>query len=200
MALRKMTDILSGSKSGAAPKPHASQEAHAAQEPNPAQGSNAAQDSNVPQKPNAEQDLNALLEKYTTFRKTGFSVDLTGDPKAWDACIRKLGQPKAYELMSAWLCAQYKERYGREYLFDDPCVAFELEYHIAAYLWALGYVGYSRHITTLLFSREQLIQHCESVDISVRDIKDAKQRIIFGYDSGIRPSCREAYEKGEWDI
>ena len=147
-----------------------------------------------------EKELRALLESGTTYRKTGFSVDLSREPARWDALIRHMGQPAVYDAMAHRLCEGYRERYGREFLFDDPCVSYELAYHVTAYLWALGYEGYTRHLSTLLFTREQLIKHCESVDISVRDLNDLKQRLMFGYDQGIRPSCREAYENGEWDI
>ena len=116
----------------------------------------------------------------------GFSLDLTAAPARWDAVIRTLGRETAYSRLAALLCEEFRRRSGRDFLFSDACVAFELGYHIDAYLWTQGYPGYPRHITTRLFTKAALDRHCSTVDISEKDLHNLKQRVVFGYKNGLR--------------
>ena len=140
------------------------------------------------------QRLNVLLERHTRITADGFSVDIGSDHEAWDECIKSLGVHKAYRIMADRLCEIYSERYGEEFLFSNECVAYELEYHVDAYMTMQGYSGYTRNITTMLFGREELIEHCKEVDISVRDVDNKKQRLMFGYRRGIR-DCYKGTDK-----
>ena len=137
-----------------------------------------------------ETELSALLTESTTFFETGFSIDLKAAPDRWHRCVQALGLRECCALMAGELCREYQERYGREFLFSVPCVAFEIRYHLAAYMWAMGYPGYRRNITTWLFRREKLIEHCREIDISTADIASVKQRLMFGYRRGVRPLYR----------
>ena len=139
-------------------------------------------------------ELSALLERCTTFSPAGFSVDLAAEPDAWDGCFRALGVRPACRRMAELLCARYRERFGEEFLFSVPCVAWELRYHAAAYMAAAGFRGYARHVSTLLFPRRQLILHCKEIDISTEDVKSLRQRLMFGYRRGVRP-CYRGTEK-----
>ena len=138
----------------------------------------------------AEKELLSLLFENTAFFETGFSVDLKAAPERWHAVVSALGIRDACVRMAEALCRRYQALYGREFLFSVPCVAFELRYHLAAYLWAMGYPGYGRHITTFLFSREKLILHCQEIDISTEDAASLRQRAMFGYRKGVRPVYR----------
>ena len=137
-----------------------------------------------------EKELSALLMESTTFFDTGFSVDLKAAPERWHRCASALGLRRCCDLMSEWLCREYAARYGREFLFSAACVSFEIRYHLAAYMWAMGYPGYRRNLTAYLFSREKLIGHCQEIDISVTDTASRRQRVMFGYRKGVRPVYR----------
>ncbi len=138
--------------------------------------------------------LYALLESYTTITPDGFSVDIATEHEAWDDCIKTIGIHRAYRLMADRLCELYRDRYGEEFLFSNECVAYEIEYHFDAYMTMMGYTGYVRNVTTLLFSRESLIEHCSVIDISVKDVDNFRQRTMFGYRRGIR-DCYKGTER-----
>lgn len=135
-------------------------------------------------------ELLALLDESTRFEETGFSIDLKAAPEAWHRCVTALGIRESCAVMAEALCGEYQSRYGREFLFSAPCVAWEIRFHLAAYLWAMGYPGYRRNITTYLFTRKKLITHCQEIDISVSDVFSRRQRVMFGYKKGVRPVYR----------
>lgn len=130
--------------------------------------------------------LDSLLETYTTYKEGEIALLLAEAPEEWDRVIKALGRKEAYRRMADLICAGYKERFGRDFLFTEDCVAFELGYHINAYLWCLGYKGYPRHVTHLLFSRAALDRHCRSVEIAEADIHNFRQRTMFRYKKGMR--------------
>ena len=134
--------------------------------------------------------LLALLDESASYRETGFSIDLKKAPDRWHRCVSALGLRESCAVMADALCGEYQSRYGREFLFSAPCVAWEIRYHLAAYMWAMGHPGYRRNVTTYLFSRKKLILHCQEIDISTADIASRRQRIMFGYKRGVRPVYR----------
>ena len=134
--------------------------------------------------------LLALLKDCSSFYETGFSIDLKAAPDRWHRCVSALGLRRSCAMMAEALCGEYLARFGREFLFSAPCVAWEIRYHLAAYMWAMGYPGYRRNITTYLFSRKKLILHCQEIDISTADLASRRQRVMFGYKKGIRPVYR----------
>ena len=134
--------------------------------------------------------LDALTERSTTVTKNGFSVNLAAEPEEWDRCLRALGRSAGYFRMAERLSALYEAQFGEPYLFSEDCMAWELQYHADAYLDALGYRGHSPHFSTLFFSKEELIAHTKEIDISVKDVNDPKQVIMFRYRQGIRPCWR----------
>lgn len=138
----------------------------------------------------AREQLYALLNDHVRFLNEGFSIDLYKDTPVWHRCFQALGPKKAYDFMSRYLCARYRELYGRELLFSERCVTHEIAYHTDAYMWAMGYRGYHRDPTTLLFTRDTLDRHCRSVDISDQDVYNPKQMLAFRYRRGIRPALR----------
>ena len=130
--------------------------------------------------------LRTLLDTYTTMDEFGFSIDIDSEDDAWNNCIISIGVQESYDYMSDYLRQKYNDTYGKEFLFSNKCVSYEIEYHVDAYMCMKGYNGYHRNITTYLYSKDSLIEHCKSVDISTKDVKNFKQRIMFGYYSGIR--------------
>ena len=134
--------------------------------------------------------LHTLIEKYSEITRDGFSVDIDSEHASWDECIKSIGIHRAYRLMADRLCELYLDRYGEEFLFSNDCVAYEIEYHTDAYMTMMGYTGYVRNVTTFLFSRESLIEHCRVIDISVKDVDNFRQRTMFGYRRGIRDCYR----------
>ena len=136
--------------------------------------------------PNAERKLIRLLDRYAEIRPDGFRINLAAAHAQWDRCLKQLGLHYAYARMAAYLCHTYLKRFGEPFLFSEDCVAWEIQYHVDAYMAARGYRHYSRNATTLLYSKAALISHCREVDISVDDMNDWKQRTMFRYRSGIR--------------
>ncbi|MBR6430708.1 MAG: hypothetical protein IKS27_05805 [Oscillospiraceae bacterium] len=134
--------------------------------------------------------LTELLDGHVTMTGKGFAIDLAAAPQAWDECLKTLGAKRGYAAAAEMLNVRYREAEGRDYLFTDRCLAFEIAYHANAFFRAVGIPGYRRHVTTLLFSREALIEHCKVVDISTDDISVPRQRIMFRYRSGVRPAFR----------
>ena len=139
----------------------------------------------------AKKQLESLLECYTTFSESGFSINLDDVAPLWNARIQEIGTQEAYDYMSNYLCSKYYELYGEEFLFSNECVSYEIEYHIDAYMCMQEYSGYSRNITTYVFSKTYLIAHCKTVDIYVTDVDNRKQSTMFGYKNGIRECYKE---------
>ena len=135
-------------------------------------------------------ELTALLERYSTVEADGFCIDLAPAHERWDRCLKRLGLHEAYSRMAEYLCRSYRERFGEEFLLTEACVAREIQYHVDAYMAVKGYRRYSRHVTTLLFSKASLEKHCKEVDISLKDLTGWKQRLMFRYRKGIRDGYR----------
>ena len=135
-----------------------------------------------------------LLRRYAAVQEDGFAIDLSSAPGRWDRCLKRLGSRVACEQMAAELCRAYQARFGAPFLLTEACVAWEIRYHADAYLAAAGYKGYRRHASTLLFSKETLVRHCGEVNISLGDLTDLKQRLMFRYRQGIR-ACYRHTEK-----
>lgn len=133
--------------------------------------------------------LDELCREFAEITEEGFAIRLDRAQKEWNAAIRAAGRKEAYRRMAEWLCRTYRERFGREYLFTEKCVAFEIQFHADAY-FSVTVGGYPRHIGTLPFSGEALISHCRVIDISTEDVKSLKQRLMFGYRRGIRRCWR----------
>ena len=134
--------------------------------------------------------LDALTEKYTDVAENGFSIHLDAERELWDAAIRAVGRRNAYRQMAEQLCRMYRDRFGRDFLFTERCMAFEIQFHADAYL-SVTVGGYPRHIGTLPFSRGALISHCCSIEIDVDDVRSLRQRMMFRYRFGLRPCYRK---------
>ncbi len=134
--------------------------------------------------------MHDLLERYTTMTEKGFRIDIASAADRWDAWGKALGLRAAYREMAARLCRRYRERYGKEFLFSERCVAEEIAYHMNAFMRVKGYPGYHRHLSTLAFSKDYLIEHCKEIDISTDDVASWKQRTMFRYRQGIREVYR----------
>ena len=133
--------------------------------------------------------LEELTEGCTEIREDGFSIRLDERAGDWDAAIRTAGRRSAYRRMAQQLCRLYRERFHRDFLFTEKCMAFEIRFHADAF-FAVTVGGYPRHPSTLLFSRASLISHCKEIDISEKDVESLKQRLMFGYRRGVRPCYR----------
>lgn len=134
--------------------------------------------------------LEELCRRCTGLSEKGFSVNLARAEEEWLACFRSLGLSAACRAMAHILCGVYLDSFGREYLFSEDCLGWEIEYHVRGYYWARGYEGFPRSVTMLAFSRDQLISHCKEIDISTDDVSDLRQRSVFDYYHGIRDCYR----------
>ncbi|MBQ1371341.1 MAG: hypothetical protein IIY70_00285 [Oscillospiraceae bacterium] len=140
--------------------------------------------------PDGRKTLCALLDKYASINDSGFKISLVEAVDEWDAAIKAVGIQAAYACLADQLCKRYAEAYGEEFLFTNRCVAYEIAYHVDAYMAATGHKGYLRHISSFAFSRQALQRHCGVVDIGTEDVADWKQRLMFRYRSGVRPKYR----------
>ncbi|MBQ6117572.1 MAG: hypothetical protein IJL08_09685 [Oscillospiraceae bacterium] len=139
--------------------------------------------------------MHELLEKYASISENGFAIDLASAAAEWNAWMTSVGVRKACAIMSDQLCERYRQLYGREFLFSNNCVAYEIEYHVDGFMYAQGFKGYRRNVTTLLFSRKKLIAHCRVIDISTDDVNSWKQKTMFSY----RPGVRQIYRNTDKD-
>ena len=138
----------------------------------------------------AAERLRELADRSTRIMEDGFCIDLSRETATWDALLKAVGIKAGYRLLAEHLCRRYREKFGREFLFSDSCVAYEIEYHTDAYMCAVGYHGYIRNVTSWLFTKRQLISHCEKIDICTKDTADFRQRNMFRYKAGIRKCYR----------
>ena len=130
--------------------------------------------------------LDELVKKYGTIKPDGVALDLSKDPERWDRLIRILGRKRAYARIAEGLCREFRQQNGRELIFTEACVAYELGWHINAYLWTQGFRGYPRHLLTYAFSRDALDRHCRTVEIDEKDLQNFRQRTVFHYKRGLR--------------
>ena len=138
--------------------------------------------------------LEELLLRDSRIVPDGFAVDIR-DHERWDEVLKQTGLHEAYNYMAEWLCRAYFEKYGEEFLFHEKCVAYEIEYHIDAYMTLKGYKGYVPHVSVYLMPKDYLEKNCEEINISVNDVHNAKQASMFHYRKGIR----EIYRNTEKD-
>ena len=133
--------------------------------------------------------LRALTQQHTRVKESYLCVSAEPE-EAWYALIQALGRKTAYLEIARAANALYEAQIGRPFLFSDACLAFEIGYHVDAYLWAKGYAHCRPHITALAFPKSVLIRHCKDVDISERDTGNLPQRLLCGYKKGIRECYR----------
>ena len=141
--------------------------------------------------------LEELVKKYGTVKPDGIALDLSKDPARWDRVIRDLGRKQAYAHIGKSLCREYRRQNGRDFLFTEECVAYEIGWHINAYLWTQGFKGYPRHVLTYAFSKEALDRHCRTVEVDEKDLHDLRQRLVFHYKKGLRKSRSAAEVRPE---
>ena len=134
----------------------------------------------------AKNKLETLLDEYAIISESGFSINIEAAASEWNACIQEIGVSEAYDYMAHYLCQEYKNKYGKEYLFREECVSYEIEYHVDAYMCKMGYSGYHRNITTFAMTKEYIISHCSTVDISTASVTDWMQSFMFQYYEGVR--------------
>ena len=132
----------------------------------------------------ARERLVDMTDASLTVKPGGISLDLRNDPAGWDAVMRALGRKEACRLLAERVRANYLAQTGKSFPFTEPCVAYEIGYHINAYLWSIGYRGHPRHITTRFFTRKALQRHCSTVEIDEESVRDFRQRVVFHYRKG----------------
>ena len=130
--------------------------------------------------------LEELVKQYGTIKPGGVALDLTQDPAGWDSQMRALGQKQACAEIAGLLCRAFREANGRDLIFTEDCVAYELSWHISAFLWTQGFRGYHRPVAALPFSRASLARHCGTVEVDEKDVRDLRQRLVFHYKKGLR--------------
>lgn len=133
--------------------------------------------------------VEALLFSCTDILREGFRIDLSASPEQWNALSRALGSRRLSVLCAEALEEAYEKRYCEPYLFTARCMAFEIRYHLNAYLWAKG-ARNLRHVSTLLLRRAHIERSCRSIEIDRTDAYRWSQRLLFRYFFGIRKGYR----------
>lgn len=136
----------------------------------------------------ALEELLLLMQAHTRYVPAGFSIDLGHDTENWDRAIRAIGVSNACREMAVYACDGYEQYAGHPFLFSDECVAYEIKYHLDAFMVVRGFSGYRRNMAALVLPRALINSRCREIDISANDARDLKQRFIFHYKKGIR-SC-----------
>ncbi len=135
-------------------------------------------------------ELHRLLDAHTRYVPAGFSIDLGHDTEDWHRAIRTIGVKTACRYMAEHVCREYERRFGKAFLFSDACVAYEIKYHLDAYMVICGYGGYHRNMAAAILPGPLGTSRCKEIDISAGDARDLKQRIVFHYKKGIRDCYR----------
>lgn len=125
-----------------------------------------------------------LLLRCTEVLPEGFRIDLAADSEGWAAASRALGSKRLCAFVAETLKDMYREQFSETFLFSARCMAFELKYHLNAYLCVKGF-RHTRHVTTLLFRPALIERKCRSVEIDTNDVYRLTQRIAFRYFFGI---------------
>lgn len=131
-----------------------------------------------------------LLFSCTRIQKEGLRIDLSKDPAGWAALCRAFGAKPLCAFLSEALSNAYKARFSEAFLFSERCMAFEIKYHLNAYLCVKGF-RHVRHVSTLLFPKPVLDRACRSIEIDSADVYKIHQRLAFRYFFGIRKECRK---------
>lgn len=121
----------------------------------------------------------------------GFRIDLSAAPEKWLALSHEIGGRRLCAAMAHILSLMYRDRFGRAFLFSEPCMTFELLYHLNAYLWSRGLTR-RRHVSTLLLTRAHIACACHSVEIDSTDVYRRSQRLMFRYFFGVRKEYRRS--------
>ena len=131
-------------------------------------------------------ELQRLMDAHTRYVPAGFSIDLGHDTEDWDRILRAVGVKEACRRMAELACAGYEQYSGKPFLFSEDCVAYEIKYHLDAFMLTQGFGGYHRNLAAALLPRPLITSRCREIDISANDARDLKQRFIFHYKRGIR--------------
>ena len=139
-------------------------------------------------------EASELLFSCTEVLPEGFRIELSETAERWAALSRAIGARRLCAFLAEALFEAYRKTFGKPFLFSARCMAFEIRYHLNAYLWARG-LGRRRHVSTLLIGRARIERACHSIEIDRTDVYRWSQRIAFRYFFGI---CAE-YRKGPDD-
>lgn len=148
--------------------------------------------------------VKALLLRSTEVLPEGFRIDLKSEVNEWSALSRALGSARLCALCAEALEQAYEQTFSEPFLFSAPCMAYELRYHLNAYLWTQK-LRRTRPVSTLILKRNKIAQKCYSVEIDRTDVYRWSQRLLFRYFFGIRKgwlrSPRDPYaveRHGHW--
>ena len=140
-----------------------------------------------PAKIQAELQLKAQTRRNTRTNRNGFQVNIAAFEDTMEAAIKLLGLAKVSEIIGLTALEQYKRQQGREFLFSDGCVIYEVDWHIRGYRAAQGTgdPGEKRLLQNF-YSNANLIDRCGRIDIFSTDADRASQEFVFNYINGIR--------------
>ena len=121
------------------------------------------------------------------------SIDLSTTGEAFRFAIDTIGIDNVSNLVAIEACAKFKSSVGRDIIFTEKCVAYEIQEHIEAYLWSTG----ERALPNLISIGFMVIKRsCDpnnvylaTVDINIHEADattDILQAVMFNYYHGIR--------------
>ncbi len=142
------------------------------------------------------QKWKGVLDSYALNVKgeNNISINIKDHADELDAAIKDIGIVNVSYIMACSATSKYKNETGSDFALLEKNIAYEIQYHIEGYMFAIGKKGYglTRDLTTCLYSKDKLIDHCWKVDIRYAD-KDEPitslgywQSLIFDYAGGAR--------------
>lgn len=134
-------------------------------------------------------DAAALLFSCAEVLPEGFRIELSETADRWAVVSRAIGSRRLCSFAADALSGAYRETFGEPFLFSEHCMAFEIRYHLNAYLWTKG-LRSGRHVSTLILRRARIEHTCHSIEIDKTDVYRLSQRIAFRCFFGIRPELR----------
>ena len=138
----------------------------------------------------AVETIHRLMYSHTKYVPAGFSIDLGHDTEDWHQAFMTVGVREACRHMAEHACSGYERYSGKPFLFSEACVAYEIKYHLDAFMVIQGYGGYHRNMAAMLLPKTLSRSRGREIDISANDARDFKQRYIFHYKKGIRACYR----------
>ena len=157
---------------------------------------NAYNNVNIDENDAGIQKWKGVLESIgvTVNGENNISIDITNYADELDSAIKDIGMVNVCYIIACSATSKYKSETGSDFALLEKTVAFEIQYHVEGYLYAVGKAGYglSRDLTTCVYSKDGLKDHCHIIDIDYNDVyaprntKKHLQSILFDYIGGSR--------------
>lgn len=93
-----------------------------------------------------------------------------------------------FDVLAEFCEEKFKNKFGRNILFDNSGMSHEIEDHVLGYLYSIGYKVNGATLMKIycVGSKSKLKEHCKSIDIREPDVYSVVQRTAFDYFHHVR--------------